>query len=93
MADGASGGSIAQIRLLGGVSAKLLVLRNADQLQAFDNGQLDALALLLLDVHRFGYLLGLAFFSLNLVILGFLLYRSGFLPKTLGVLSVLAAAG
>jgi hypothetical protein len=73
--------------------AAVLVLSNGGSLQAFDPGQLDALALLLLDVHAYGYLLGLTFFAGNLVVIGYLVYRSGFLPRTLGVLSMLAAAG
>ncbi len=73
--------------------AALLVLRNGGALTAFDPDQLDGLALLLLELHRYGYLLGLVFFAGNLLVIGYLVYRSGFLPRTLGVLSVLAAAG
>lgn len=73
--------------------AALLVLRHDGSLSAFDPDQLDALALLLLDVHGYGYLLGLAFFAGNLLVTGYLVYRSGFLPRAFGVLSVLAAAG
>ncbi len=73
--------------------AALLVLRHGGALSAFDPEQLDALALLLLELHRYGYLLALVLFAGNLVVTGHLLYRSGFLPRTLGVLSVLAAAG
>ena len=73
--------------------AALLVLRQDGALSAFDPDQLEALALLLMDLHRYGYLLGLVLFAGNLAVTGYLLYRSGFLPRTLGALSVLAAAG
>ncbi len=73
--------------------AALLVLRHGGALTAFEPDQLDALALLLLELHRYGYLLGLVFFAGNLMVTGYLVYRSGFLPRTLGLLSVLAAAG
>lgn len=73
--------------------AALLVLRHGGALDAFNAEQLDGLALLLLDVHGYGYLLGLVLFAGNLVVTGYLLYRSGFFPRTLGVLAVLAAAG
>lgn len=72
--------------------AAVLVLRGGG-LSAFDVDQREALALLLLDLHRYGYLLGLVLFAGNLLVTGYLLYRSGFLPRTLGVLSFLAAAG
>lgn len=71
----------------------LLVLRHGGALTAFDPDQLEALALLLLELHRYGYLLGLVLFAGNLLVTGYLVYRSGFLPRTLGVLAVLAAAG
>lgn len=73
--------------------AALLVLRHGGTLTAFDVDQLEALALLLLELHRYGYLLGLVFFAGNLLVTGYLVYRSGFLPRTFGVLAVLAAAG
>lgn len=73
--------------------AALMVLRHGGALTAFDPDQREALALLLLDVHRHGYLLGLVLFAGNLAVTGYLLYRSGFLPRTFGVLAVLAAAG
>lgn len=73
--------------------AALLVLRHGGALSTFDTDQLEALALLLLELHRYGYLLALVLFAGNLLVTGRLLYRSGFLPRTLGVLSVLAAAG
>lgn len=73
--------------------AALLVLRHGGALDAFAPEELDALALLLLDVHSYGYLLGLVLFAGNLVVTGYLLYRSGFFPRALGVLAVLAAAG
>lgn len=71
----------------------LLVLRHDGALTGFTPEQLDGLALVLMDLHRYGYLLGLVLFAGNLVVVGALVYRSGFLPRTLGVLSVLAAAG
>jgi hypothetical protein len=49
------------------------------------------LASLSLDRHMFGYLLGLVFFAVDLFLLGWLVWRSGFLPKALGAL--LAAGG
>jgi hypothetical protein len=46
-----------------------------------------------LEAHSYGYLIGLVFFALHCVILGYLVIRSGFLPRILGVLLMVAAAG
>lgn len=53
--------------------------------------QPEALALLLLELHAFGYDLGLAFFGVCSLLLGALIWRSGYLPRALGAL--VAAAG
>ena len=46
----------------------------------------DALALFFLDLHAHGYDLGLLLFGLNCLVLGYLVFKSHFLPKVLGVL-------
>jgi hypothetical protein len=52
-----------------------------------------AQVLFLLDLHRIGYLIAQIFFGLYLLPLGYLVYRSGFMPKVLGwVLMVGSAA-
>jgi len=52
-----------------------------------------AQVLFLLDMHRIGYLIAQIFFGLYLLPLGYLVYRSGFMPKILGwVLMVGSAA-
>jgi hypothetical protein len=71
----------------------LLVLRNVDYMSGFDGRQVDGLAALFLELHEFGYLLGLTFFGLHAVILGSLVYHSGFAPKPVGILLGLAGAG
>lgn len=58
---------------------------------AFPPEQLAAVATLLLDLHSHGYDLALLPFGVNCLLLGYLVYRSGFLPRVLGAL--LAAAG
>lgn len=50
----------------------------------------EGLAALFLDIHAHGYDLGLVFFGVACILLGLLVWRSGFLPRWLGVL-VLAA--
>jgi hypothetical protein len=74
--------------------AALVVLRDADYLRdGFAPEQIDGIAMLLLDLHAYGYVLGLTFFGLNVALLGYLVYRSGFAPRSLGIVLVVAAAG
>lgn len=73
--------------------AALLVLAGGGYLTAFEPGQRQALALLFLDLHKHGYDLGLVFFGLHCLVLGYLLLRSDYFPRVLGVLMVLAAVG
>jgi hypothetical protein len=53
----------------------------------------DALVLFLVDMHEYGYLIAQIFFGLWLLPLGYLAYRSGMFPRTLGVLLVVACFG
>lgn len=73
--------------------AALHVLAGAPYLTAFDAGQLQALAMTFLDLHHAGYVIAQVFFGLWLLPLGYLIYRSGFIPKLIGVLLVIACAG
>jgi hypothetical protein len=71
----------------------LVVLEEADYLGAFGAGETEALAALSLDIHAYGYTLGLTFFAVSTLIIGYLAIRSGVVPKALGVLLILAGAG
>lgn len=51
------------------------------------------LALLSLDAHKYGDILGLAFFGVSTLIIGYLALSSGQVPRPLGVLLVLAGTG
>jgi uncharacterized protein DUF4386 len=51
------------------------------------------LVLLLLDLHRVGYLVAQIFFGLYLLPLGYLVYRSGYLPRPLGAILMAGSAG
>lgn len=72
--------------------AALTLLRAANYLTVFDQAQRQALALLFLDLHRYGYVIGwitgLYFFPF-----GMLVFQSGFLPRFLGVLLIAAGCG
>ncbi|HSG50119.1 MAG TPA: DUF4386 domain-containing protein [Longimicrobiales bacterium] len=71
----------------------LLLLTGEGTLAAFDPGQREALALLAMDAHGYGYLIAGAFFGVHLALLGYLLFRSERFPRVLGVLVGAAAVG
>jgi hypothetical protein len=67
--------------------ASQLILSGADYLKAFQADQLQALAMLSLDIYKNGFS-GIAqiFFSAWLFPLGYLVYKSGTLPRFLGII-------
>lgn len=68
----------------------LLLLNGASYLDAFAPDQLQATSLLFLDAHHYGVLISEAFFSVSLLLLGYLLYRSDLFPGLLGILLAIA---
>lgn len=80
------------VNLLTAVPA-LLLLGGAGYVAAFEPAQLNALVLLFLDVNAFVIIIWGLIFGFHLVLLGFLVYRSGFLPRILGILLMIGAVG
>jgi Domain of unknown function (DUF4386) len=73
--------------------APLFILGGERYLSVFSSEQLQALALLFLKVNDRGAGIALAFFGLYAILTGYLILKSTFLPRILGVLSVVAGAG
>lgn len=73
--------------------AALLLGSGAGHLKAFTPAQLQSLAMVFLDLDRLGNLAAHVFWGLWLLPLGILVFRSGFFPKVLGVLQVIACFG
>lgn len=69
--------------------AALQFLSGANYLTAFQTGQLQAMAMSYLNLYTNGFLLAQIFFSAWLLPLGYLVYKSRFLPKFLGLLLIL----
>jgi hypothetical protein len=70
----------------------LFVLGKAAYLQAFTPEQLHALAYLSNRSHTVGFNVSLIFFGWECLVLGYLISRSRFLPRALGVLMLVAGA-
>jgi hypothetical protein len=66
--------------------ATLRLLGRPDYLSSFGSDQLQSLALLSMRMHGDGYAISLVFFGFCCLSLGYLVYRSTFLPRTIGVL-------
>ena len=74
--------------------APLFVLDGTAQyLSVFNTDQLQALALLFLEVNDHAAAMGLAFFGFYGLLKGYLVLKSTFLPKFLGVLTLLGGLG
>jgi len=65
--------------------AALQLSNGADYLKAFQAGQLQALAMLFLHLYTIGFWICQIFFGAWLFPLGYLVFKSGILPKALGI--------
>ena len=73
--------------------AAVLLLSGADYLQVFQADQLQALAMFFLNLHHNGYWIAQIFFGAWLFPLGYLVYKSGFLPRILGIVMMIHFVG
>jgi hypothetical protein len=69
------------------------LLSGAEYLKAFGTDQLDAQAMLSVNAFKNSWDIGLVIFGLHLLVLGYLAFKSGFIPKWLGILLVVAGFG
>ncbi|HEU4387070.1 MAG TPA: DUF4386 domain-containing protein [Blastocatellia bacterium] len=70
--------------------AALFLSGEADYLKVFEPHQLHALVQISLKLHDYGFGFDLVFFGCACLVYGYLLFRSGYFPRTLGVLMALA---
>jgi hypothetical protein len=71
------------------LSTTLSLLSGADYLTVFPADQLQAQALLHVGMYTNGFMIAQIFFGAWLLPLGYLVYRSGFLPRFLGILLII----
>jgi Domain of unknown function (DUF4386) len=73
--------------------APLLILQGGSSLSAFTAEQLQALALVFLRLNNYAFDIYLVFFGFWCVLIGYLIVRSTFLPRILGVLLAISGLG
>jgi hypothetical protein len=71
----------------------LQILSGAGYLKIFEAAQLHAQAMVWLRAFAVGWDVGLVILGLHLLILGYLVFQSGYIPRWLGILLVVAALG
>lgn len=70
--------------------AALFFLGDAEYLKSFSPDQLHTLSYLSIKLHDFGFGIGLIFFGFVCLIEGYLIFKSGYFPKIIGVLMTVA---
>jgi hypothetical protein len=73
--------------------APLLLLGGASSLSAFPPAQLEALSLAFIRINSQGASIAIIFFGFETLLRGWLVLNSGFLPRFLGVLSMIGGLG
>jgi hypothetical protein len=85
---------LAMVAILGAnllnLFAPLALLKDAPLLAAFKADQLQSLALLSLKLYEQVFFIALLFFGFHCILIGYLIYRSTFLPRIVGALMAIA---
>jgi hypothetical protein len=68
----------------------LFLLGSADYLKAFEPQQLHVLMYIAIKTDGYGFGIGLIFFGFACLVLGYLIFRSGYIPKIFGVMMQIA---
>lgn len=71
----------------------LFILTNNTYLTTFQPNQLAALAHLSLNIQGAGYAIGLVFFGFYCLFVGYVIFKSGMIPKLIGILYAIAGIG
>lgn len=71
----------------------LLLLGGAGYSTLFTPDQVHALVSLFLDAHSYGFTIGIAFLTIHVFALGYLIVKSGYVPRVLGFLFIAAGFG
>ncbi|RZK12263.1 MAG: DUF4386 domain-containing protein [Flavobacterium sp.] len=84
---------ILQVVAVLNLTSALFPLINPEANQAFSSAQVDSLVNFAIRSHSFGYSISLLFLGCCFLIHGYLIFKSGFLPRLLGILIQIAGLG
>jgi len=73
--------------------AVLLLLNGREFTTIFNPGQLHSLVSVFLDLHKYGHQIAGIFFGLWLLPMGYLVYKSTYIPKIIGVFLIITSMG
>ena len=73
--------------------AVLLLLNGTDYLKVFSVDQLYSQVMFFLDLGHYGAFIAAIFWGLWLLPMGYLVFKSGFLPRIIGILLIIAGFG
>jgi len=71
----------------------LQLSNGADSLTAYEPGQLQAQTMIFLGAYSYGIHFSFVFFGLHILFLGYLIFKSSYIPRILGVLLIVASIG
>lgn len=71
----------------------LLLLSGTGYVTVFAPNQVHALVTLFLDAYRYGFQIGIVFLGLHAAVLSYLIFKSDYFPKVLGILFMIATLG
>ncbi|MBO9699901.1 MAG: DUF4386 domain-containing protein [Sporocytophaga sp.] len=71
----------------------LHILTNGDYSAVFGKSQIYAQVMLYLDAFKYGWRIGFVFFGIHIFILGYLILKSSYVPRILGILFMIVAFG
>lgn len=86
------GASVMALNMLN-QQAAILVLEGNSYLSVFDASQLQALSLFFMKLHGYGYQFATISYGVWLLPMGYLIIKSGFMPKVIGYLLILGSIG
>ena len=81
------------LNLLNYFFAMAMVSSTGSMVAAFTSEQLNALMMVFLNALNIGFTIGIAFLVIHVLILGYLIFKSGYFPKVLGVFFIAAGFG
>jgi hypothetical protein len=73
--------------------AVLLLLKSHEYSTIYTPGQLHSLVSVFLDLHKYGYQIAGIFFGLWLLPMGYLVFKSKYIPKVIGVFLIITCLG